>query len=114
MRQNKYRNKKIVVDGIKYDSKKEYRRSSQLELLQKCGEIRNLERQVKFSLLSTFKDNQGNTERGVNYIADFVYQEGKYKIVEDVKSVITKKDSTYIIKRKLFKITYPEVIFRES
>ena len=111
---NKYRNIKIVVDGVKFDSKKEYRRNCELELLQKAGKIKNLERQVKFTLLGTFKDNQGKTERGVSFIIDFAYQEGRFKIAEDVKSVVTKKDSTYIIKRKLFKAAYPEYIFRET
>ncbi len=116
MRKNKYRNVKVYDNAGKKiaDSRKEHRRAQELKLLVKGKIIKDLQEQVRFSLLATFKDNQGNTERGVTYIADFVYFEGKDKIAEDVKSAITKKDTTYIIKRKLFKMTYPEIIFRET
>ena len=36
---SKYRSKKITVDGIIYDSKKEYRRYMELLLLEKSGAI---------------------------------------------------------------------------
>ena len=110
---NKFGNHKITVGGFTYDSKKEAKRAFELYLMERAGEIRDLQKQVKFSLLKTFKDNQGKTERGINYTPDFVYFEGKYRVAEDVKSPITKKEKSYIIKRKLFKITYAEIIFRE-
>jgi hypothetical protein len=85
-------------------------------ILEKAGEIVNLQEQVTFELLDTFKDSLGNTERGIKYIADFVYYDNKRKnlVIEDVKSAITKKLSTYIIKRKLVKVRYPEYIFIET
>ena len=68
-------------------------------------EFGNLRRQVKFELLPSQKG-----ERGVWYIADFVYEENGKTIVEDVKGYRT---DTYIIKRKLFKLKYPEYQFQE-
>ena len=108
----KYKNKKI--NG--YDSKKEAKRAFELRILEKAGEIIDLQEQVTFELLDTFKDSLGNTERGIKYIADFVYYDNKRKnlVIEDVKSAITKKLSTYIIKRKLVKVRYPEYIFIET
>tara|TARA_R110000868_G_scaffold368390_2_gene631501 strand:- start:2200 stop:2535 length:336 start_codon:yes stop_codon:yes gene_type:complete len=108
----KYFNKK--TNG--YDSRKEARRAFELNILEKAGEIINLQEQVTFELLASFKDSSGNTERGIKYIADFVYYDNKLKhlVIEDVKSAMTKKLSTYIIKRKLVKVRYPEYIFIES
>ena len=105
---NKYRNIKVQENGIKFDSKKELARYNELKLLVKAKEISNLLMQVKFELIPKQKD-----ERAVSYYADFVYEEKGQTIVEDVKSFATKKDKAYIIKRKLLKYKYPDVIFRE-
>ena len=105
---NKYHNKKVVVDGKKFDSKKEAERYQALKLLEKADVIRNLSRQVPFELIPKQKD-----ERAVKYIADFIYIEtatGKI-IVEDVKGYRT---DVYKIKRKLFKWRYPEYEFLET
>ena len=105
---NKYNNVKTVVDNIRFDSKKEAARYQELSLLEKKGIIKNLERQKRFELIPSQKD-----ERATYYVADFVYElEGKL-IAEDVKSEATRKDKTYIIKRKLFKHLYKNYEFRE-
>ena len=101
MKKLKYRNIKIEVDGIKFDSKAEYTRFKELELFQRVGNISNLERQVKFELQPSFVDNQGVKQRAITYVADFVYKENNKIIVEDLKSVATAKDSTYKIKKKM-------------
>ena len=109
---NKYKNVK-TKDG--FDSGKERKRFLELELLQKAGVIRNLTKQSPFNLLPSFKDKQGITERGIKYIADFVYFdiEKNSFVIEDVKSPITRILPAYIIKRKLVKFTYPEYLFFE-
>lgn len=93
-KQNKYKNEKITMDGMTFDSKKEYYRYCDLKLLERAGEIKDLQRQVKFELIP-----KQEGERAVNYIADFVYidRKGK-KVVEDTKGIRT---AEYIIKRKL-------------
>lgn len=96
---SKYRSKKTVVDGQKFDSKKEARRYQELLLLEKAGEIKNLSRQVKFVLIPTQRDETGKVvERECSYKADFTYEEGIKTVVEDVKGYRTE---AYIIKRKL-------------
>ena len=97
----KYRNIPITVNGIKFDSKAEYKRFVELELLQKAGKISNLQMQKDFELQPSFQDNQGEKRRSIKYIADFVYKENEAIIVEDLKSKITAKDSTYKIKKKM-------------
>ena len=109
---SKYKNIK-TADG--FDSKKERKRYLELEMLQKAGVIRCLAKQAPFELLPTFKDKQGITERGIKYIADFVYYDNEKKsfVIEDVKSPFTRKLSTYVIKRKFVKKIYPDYLFLE-
>jgi len=93
----KYRNNKVYWDGMTFDSKKEYRRYRELLLLQKAGKIFRLHRQTVFLLIPA---QEG--EKATKYKSDHDYwtDTGEY-IVEDVKSVATRKLSTYILKRKL-------------
>lgn len=105
---NKYRNKPFVKDGEKYDSITEYNRYCDLIVLNACNAIQKLERQKAFEIIP-----KTATEQRVIYKADFYYIEKGKEVVEDVKSEPTKKDSTYILKRKLFKQRYPNIEFRE-
>lgn len=73
---NKYRNKKVIVDDYIFDSIQESRRYKELKLLLKAGEISNLELQPKFLLQDTFKKN-GKTYKKIQYIADFMYCQGR-------------------------------------
>lgn len=101
---SKYNSKKTIVDGRKFDSKKEARRYQELLLLEKAGEIKNLSRQVKFVLIPSQRDETGKVvERECSYKADFTYEEGIKTVVEDVKGYRTKE---YIIKRKLMLYQY--------
>jgi len=108
---NKYGSKKVEIDGIVFDSKKEAKRFQELSLLEKAGAIQGLNRQVKYVLIPEQREpdiigKRGGRkpgkllERECAYIADFVYFDhglGKI-IVEDTKGFRTKD---YIIKRKL-------------
>lgn len=108
VKRSKYGNKKNVVGNIVFDSKKESERYLELSMLEKAGIIQNLERQKRFEIIP-----KTQTERAAYYVADFVYFKDGEKIAEDVKSSITRKNPTYIIKRKLFKYRYPEYKFQE-
>ena len=105
---NKYRNKKIQVDMYVFDSIAESRRYKELALLEKAGEITDLELQPKFTLQDSFKKN-GKTYRKIEYIADFMYEEKGKTIVEDVKGIQT---DVFKIKHKLFEKKYPELELR--
>lgn len=119
MKKSKYHSKKITVNGITYDSRKEYKRHVELSLLEKAGAITDLQTQVKFVLIPAqyetiptgefykigAKKGQPKTkkvcvEQPATYYADFVYIENGKKIVEDTKGFRTKD---YIIKRKLMR-----------
>lgn len=94
----KYKNRKTVVDGITFDSKKESRRYQELRLLEQAGEIRDLKLQVKFELIPSQRVDGKVVERACTYKADFVYRENGEIIVEDAKGFRTPE---YKIKRKL-------------
>lgn len=87
---NKFGAIKTVVGGIKFDSKAEARRYSQLVLLERAGFISRLERQAVYVLLPAVVLG-GRKKPAMKYIADFQYFDAKTKqtIVEDVKGVIT-------------------------
>lgn len=48
---NKYNAKKVEIDGITFDSKKEAARYCDLKLMQRAGEIRDLQLQVEYELI---------------------------------------------------------------
>lgn len=113
---NKYRNKKVTIDGEVFDSKREATRYKELKLLERCGAISDLKRQVTYELIPTQREKSTRVytkgrkkgqpiegkviEKAVTYVADFVYIDkatGK-TIVEDSKGFHTKD---YILKRKM-------------
>jgi len=99
--ESKYHSKKIVVDGITFDSEREARRYGELMALRLAGEIRDLELQKSFELIPVQRDSEGRVvERAVRYKADFYYYDNRRRcfVVEDTKGF---KTDDYIIKRKL-------------
>ncbi len=116
----KYHNIKTkTFDGIKFDSRKEARRWWELKLLERAGDIKDLQRQVKYILIPAqyetieryskkgerLKDGAKLIERECSYVADFRYVDLRTDetVVEDTKGVKTKD---YIIKRKLMLFIY--------
>ena len=92
-KKSKYRNQRTMVDGIKFDSKKEAEYYGKLKIREKAGLISDLKLQVKFKLLS------------FSYVADFVYFDNETMKLEviDVKSNITRRLPVYRMKKKAMK-----------
>lgn len=117
MSRSKYGAKKVTVDGITFDSKKEANRWCELRLMERAGVITGLERQVKFVLIPSqrekverysktgkrLSDDFRCVEREVSYVADFVYYQDGKMVVEDTKGF---KTDAYIIKRKLMRYVH--------
>lgn len=118
---NKYRARQTkCFQGHVHDSKHEAMRCNELSTLERAGEIRELQQQVKYTLIPTQREassevyksgaNKGQhkpgkvLEKECNYYADFDYytRSGEH-VVEDTKGVKTKD---YIIKRKLMLWVY--------
>lgn len=114
MKKNKFHAQKVDVDGIKFDSKWEAERYNQLQIMQRTGQIKDLQRQVKFILLDGYINNKGEKIKPIYYIADFQYTDSTgQKIVEDTKSPATKTD-VFKIKKKLFEVKYKDYVFVEK
>lgn len=108
---NKYHAHRIEEGGETFDSRKEYLRWVELNMMQRAGEITNLRRQVKFVLIPAQREPdkvgpKGGTRKGkllereCSYIADYVYTDAwtGETVVEDTKGM---KTEVYKIKRKL-------------
>jgi hypothetical protein len=100
---SKYKNIKTVVDGITFSSKAEAKRYGELKLLEKAGEISDLELQPRYALeMAGFET--GEAVKVATYVADFSYftKDGDF-IVEDVKGFRTE---VFKLKKKMVKAQY--------
>lgn len=111
---SKYGSRKVTLDGITFDSKKEAARYQELKLLERAGKISDLRQQVKYVLIPAQREwcneiytkgpKKGHFKSGkvlekeCSYIADFVYHRDGKLVVEDTKGFRTE---AYKIKRKL-------------
>jgi hypothetical protein len=92
---SKYNAKRVEIDGLKFASKREATQYAELKLLQRIGEIVELECQPRYPLTL-------NGVKLATYVADFRYRHvasGEI-VVEDVKSKPTITD-VYRLKKKL-------------
>jgi len=97
-RVRKFRNIPTIVDGQRFDSKKEARRFVELSLLQRAGAISDLKRGERYQFYH-------NDVKIGSYKPDFEYTENGEKIVEDVKSTSTKTQA-YMLRKKMMKAFY--------
>jgi hypothetical protein len=116
-KRNKYGNKPVSYEGMKFDSGKEFERWLFLKEAEQRGEISNLRRQVKFQLLPSVveeyevqlktktKTKTRVVQQAVFYICDFCYKKDGAEVVEDVKASPNKAvlDKTYTLKKKMMK-----------
>ncbi len=112
MRGHKYGAVATTVDNIRFHSKAEARRYSELKLLEKAGQIRGLVCQPKFPLSAKVHDAPVSVIVG-HYVADFEYErleidEGGFsgrmrRVIEDVKGM---KTPLYRWKKKHFEAQY--------
>ena len=122
---NKFGAKRVIApNGEVFDSKKEYTRWCELQLLERAGKVSGLKRQVTFELIPSQREKSTQVykagpqkglpkpgaviEKACSYVADFVYCDEKGNtVVEDTKGL--KKGAAYdlfAIKRKLFLYRY--------
>ncbi|MGM1003036.1 DUF1064 domain-containing protein [Acinetobacter haemolyticus] len=102
-KRNKFNAVKVELDGMKFDSKKEHKRYIELKAMQQRGEITQLEHHTKFELAPKTKlEGEKRAKPALRYFADFTYYnaDGEY-VVEDVKSLATRKLASYRTKKHL-------------
>jgi len=92
---NKYGNKPVIIDGIRFMSLAEGRRYGELKLMVQAGMIHNLKTQPRFSLSIS-------GHKVTTYVGDFQYEGEAGTVVEDVKSKAT-MTPLYRLKKALMK-----------
>lgn len=90
--------KKVVFDGIAFDSKQECDRYLWLRNLESIGKIQNLELKPEFELCPHFKVGKYSFD-SMNYTPDFKYIKDGDIIIEEFKG---RKTEPYRMRRKLF------------
>jgi hypothetical protein len=103
-RPSKYRAQPQVVDGVRFASKAEARRYAELKLLEKAGEVKELELQPRFPLYAAARQGY-SLVKVCDYVADFRYRLGPrgLLVIEDVKGM---KTPVYRLKAKWFEAQY--------
>lgn len=102
--QPKYRNVRTTdSEGVTHDSKRESAHWEVLKLLERSGQISELQRQVSYELAEAVVLD-GRKRPPLRYVADFVYRDSAGQVVvEDVKGVRTQG---YRIKRHLMRVVH--------
>jgi hypothetical protein len=107
----KYKNKKVEVDGILFDSKAEANRYLYLKTLLRAKKITDLELQKKYEVIPAqyktykrygrggkqLKDGKVCLERAVIYKADFVYEENGKTLVTITPNIKSRDLFAYLI-----------------
>ena len=94
----KYGNKRVEIDGLKFDSQHEANVYADLMARVRAGDLKCVMRQVKFDLGGGY---HATKESRYQYIADFVTIDRYDKVeVIDAKSEITRQNRTYLNKKK--------------
>lgn len=101
-RGNKFNAVATVIDGVRFDSKKEAGRYVDLKLLQRAGKISGLTVDKKL-LRYPFVVNGIKV---CTYVADFRYVENGVEVIEDVKGNATAGLSMFKAKKALMKACY--------
>ena len=109
MSYNKYKNKKTIVDGIKFDSEMESHYYIYLKQLKEIGEVVDFVLQPTYLLQEGF-DLNGKRIRPITYKADFkvIYKDGHEEVI-DVKGKLTEE---FKIKRKMLLYRYKDINFK--
>lgn len=102
----KYKNKKIIIDGIKFDSQDEAAYYLDLKEMKERGEVVKFILQPKLTLIPSYK-KYGRTIAAITYTPDFlvIYPDGK-EVYVDVKGFAT---DASILRKKIFDYIYPEL-----
>ncbi|EPY2281776.1 DUF1064 domain-containing protein [Clostridium sporogenes] len=106
MNRSKYGAKRIVIDGITFDSKDEGKYYLYLKELKAKDKILNFERQPKYELQPSFK-KYGKTHKAITYAPDFLiyHLDGSEELI-DVKGTETQQGN---MRRKMFDYKYPDL-----
>lgn len=93
----KYKNERVSVNNLKFDSKKEMKRYFELKELEKAGVIENLElKPARIEIIAKTEKHKAK-----HYQADFSYTQKGVRVLEDCKSEYLKKTELWRMKEML-------------
>ncbi|MFA5013968.1 MAG: DUF1064 domain-containing protein [Actinomycetota bacterium] len=98
---SKYHNQPTIKLGKVFDSRKEAGMYQTLQILEKCGKIKDLLLQPKFRLQEGYMLN-GKKIREINYIADFMFYDNENQKTRVIDCKGYRGIEVYRIKRKIF------------
>ena len=110
---SKYHNKKVVYEGISFDSTKEMKRYIVLKKAQEDGIISDLMLQVKYELIPAVREKyikhlktkdkecERTLQLPITYTCDFQYTKNEETIVEDVKPSPKMLPKDFVLKEKM-------------
>lgn len=123
---NKYGNKKVEYNGLKFDSKKEKDRYIFLKEQERIGNIQDLQLQVRYELIPAIKEEYvehlktkdrvktRTVQLAITYTCDFQYYKNGVIVTEDVKASpkSASLDKSFILKEKIFRWKFGRSIKR--
>jgi hypothetical protein len=110
---NKYGARKTPCRyGHTHASKREAKRCDELHLLQRAGEIEDLEQQPRFTFTVNGIELKHDNGRRAVYTADFgfVDRQSARRVIEDTKGYSARD---WPLRKALFRACFPDLILRE-
>lgn len=101
----------VCQHGHKHASKREAKRCVQLHLLQRAGEIENLEVEPQYWFVINGNQVKHPNGRRAGYKPDFGYTERGQDIVEDIKSDPTRTEA-FALRAAIFRALFPTIELR--
>ena len=118
IKRSKYGNRKVIVEGINFDSEREAKRYLILKEYQNKGDISDLKLQVVYELIPAIKElktvvlktktiqKDVTIQQAITYRCDFTYVKDEKLIVEDVKISPKMLPPEYKLKKKLLRYVH--------
>lgn len=103
-RPSKYGNEPVEAHGLRFASKWQAQRYTELLMMQRAGLIRDLAVEQPFAL--SVRGIDGSEVRLGSYVADTVYWQGGRLVVEDAKSASTRREKLFVWKARHFAAQY--------
>ena len=95
-----------TMDGITFRSRVEMTRYGQLRIAERAGMIRELRHATRFPL-------RVNGVLVGHYTCDFDYVDEHGRVIEELKTTGTAKETDYRLRKNLFQALYSELRFKE-
>ena len=118
IKRSKYGNRKVIIEGINFDSEREAKRYLILKDYQNKGDISDLKLQVVYELIPAIRElktvvlktktiqKEVTIQQAITYRCDFTYVKNEKLIVEDVKISPKMLPPEYKLKKKLLRYVH--------